>query len=208
MLRAILDAGRPVRVLSFGIRFPGIRDRVVPVHWRAFLLADAVIVKVLAGQAVGLLGTDTASGAEQMAAFSGVRAEAPTLMTLRRAVDLRELLAVVGTFTPASAFAGRITGRTLSFRVGKVVLINHLELGTGQDLFPVDVAHMAEVVVVEEANRAAEDIAQRRHLQVLHLGQGDDQGVLLIAEVQLEQRSAPYDHERRQHDLLHVDVRN
>lgn len=168
MLRTILDAGGSVRILSFGIRLPGVRYRVVPVHRRAFLFADAVIVKVLAGQAVGLFWSDAAARAKQVTALPWIRAKTSTLMALRGAIDLRELLAVVDTFTPASTLTGGIAGGTFAFRMGKVVLVHHLELRTGEDLLPVDVTHMAEVVIIEEANGASEDVAKRRHLEVLH----------------------------------------
>ena len=49
MLGTVLDAGRSVRIFPFRIFLPTILDRVVALHRRALLLADAVVVEVAAG---------------------------------------------------------------------------------------------------------------------------------------------------------------
>jgi hypothetical protein len=49
MLGTILDASCSVRIFSFWIFLPTILDRVVALHRRALLLADAVVVEVAAG---------------------------------------------------------------------------------------------------------------------------------------------------------------
>ena len=46
VLRAVLDARRPVGILSIGILFPLKLDVIVPLHWRTFLFAHPVVVKV------------------------------------------------------------------------------------------------------------------------------------------------------------------
>lgn len=152
MLRTVLDTCSSIGILPFRVSLPRVRDRIIPVHRWAFLFAYAVIIEVLTGKAVRLFGSDTAARAEQVTAFPWVRAEAASLVALRRAIDLRELLAVVSTFTPATTFAGGIASWTLAFWVSEIILVHHLELGTGEDLFPVDVAHMAKVIIIEEAD--------------------------------------------------------
>ena len=49
MFGTVLDAGRSVRIFPFRIFLPTILDRVVALHRRALLLADAVVVEVAAG---------------------------------------------------------------------------------------------------------------------------------------------------------------
>ena len=83
VLGAVLDAGCAVGVLSVGVLLPLVLDGVVALHGRALLLAHAVVVKVPAGQAVGLLGTRAPSRAEQVAALAGLGPEAPALVALR-----------------------------------------------------------------------------------------------------------------------------
>ena len=46
MLGTILDAGRSIGVLAVGVLLPAILDRVVTLHRRALLLANAVVVKI------------------------------------------------------------------------------------------------------------------------------------------------------------------
>ena len=49
VLGTLLDAGGAVRVLAVGVALPLVLGRVVDVHGRALLLADPVVVEVLAG---------------------------------------------------------------------------------------------------------------------------------------------------------------
>ena len=44
------------------------------------------------------------------------------------------------------------------------------------------------------------------HLQVVHLGEGDDEGELIVLHVELEQRSAPDNLEAGKHNLAHVNM--
>ena len=44
------------------------------------------------------------------------------------------------------------------------------------------------------------------HLEVVHLGEGDDEGELIVLHVELEQRSAPDNLEAGQHNLPHVNM--
>ena len=46
------------------------------------------------------------------------------------------------------------------------------------------------------------------HLEVVHLGEGDDEGELIILHVELEQRPAPDNLEAGQHNLSHVHMGN
>ena len=49
VLGTLLDAGGAVRVLAVGVALPLVLGRVVDVHGRALLLANPVVVEVLAG---------------------------------------------------------------------------------------------------------------------------------------------------------------
>lgn len=83
VLGAVLDAGGPIRVLPVRVVLPGVGVGVVALHRGALLFADAVVVEVLARQAVALLGAHATAGAEQVAALSGFRTEAASLVALR-----------------------------------------------------------------------------------------------------------------------------
>ena len=48
MLRAVLDAGGTIRVLAQRVSLPLVLDRVVDLHRWTLLLANAVVVEVLA----------------------------------------------------------------------------------------------------------------------------------------------------------------
>lgn len=64
---------------------------------------------------------------------------------------------------------------------------------------------MAQIVVIEQAHRSGQNVAQRRQLQRMHLRVRHKQPKLLVQDVQLEQRSAANDLQPRQHDV-HVDM--
>ena len=72
MLGTVLDARCTVSVFAVGILLPFVLDWIIPLHRGTFLFANAVVIKIAAGQAVRLLGSSAASRAEQMAALSGL----------------------------------------------------------------------------------------------------------------------------------------
>ena len=109
-------------------------------------------------QAVALFGSGAATGAEQVAALARFGAETSSLVTLRAAVDLGELLAVLGALAPAAGLARRVTRRTLALRLSEVVDVDVLGAGPRDDLVPVDRLHVAQVVVVEKAATARQNI--------------------------------------------------
>ena len=80
-------------------------------------------------------------------------------MTLGSTVGLRELLAVSGSFSPAPSLAGLMAGGALSLRLLEVVDVDISALrGPGDDLIPLDGLDVAEVVVVENAHAALQNI--------------------------------------------------
>lgn len=114
--------------------------------------------KILAYQAIRLFGSCTASGAEQVAAFSGLGSETSALVALGAAVDLREPLAVLGPFSPAALRAGLVAGGAIAFGLVEVVVVDVLGVGARDDLLPVDGPDVAEVVVVQDADAAFENV--------------------------------------------------
>ena len=48
MLGTRFDAGGAISVLAFRVRFPRVRDRIVALHCRTFLLADAIVEEISA----------------------------------------------------------------------------------------------------------------------------------------------------------------
>lgn len=159
MFWAILDASSSVRVFSLRVFLPTVGDGVVDLHWGTFLLANSVIEKVPACQAIGLFGSGTAASAEKMAAFSGFGTETSSGVALRGAVDLGESLAVSGSLPPASLFAGFVAGSAVSLGLREVVHVDVLGGGSGDDLLPLDGLDVAEVVVVEDANGTNENVS-------------------------------------------------
>lgn len=113
-------------------------------------------------QTVALLGTGAAAGAEEVAAVAGLRVEAATLVALGAAVDLGELLAVVLTVAPAALLALLVAGRAGPLRGGEVVHADQLLVLPRDDLLPEDCLDVAQVVVVEDAHAAAEDVCGQR----------------------------------------------
>ena len=94
-----------------------------------------------------------------MATLSRLRAKAPSAVTLSSAVCLGELLAVVGPLAPAAGLAGLVARRAVSLGLLEVVDVDVSALRRpGDDLIPLDGLDMAEVVVVENAHTALQNI--------------------------------------------------
>ena len=108
-----------------------------------------------------MLGSCASSGAKEMAAISRLRSETATLMALRAAVDLAELLAVVGALTPAPPIAGLVTRGAVPLGLLELVHVEVLGVGAGDDLLPLDGLDVAEVVVVQDAHTALENICKK-----------------------------------------------
>lgn len=125
-------------------------------HRWTFLCADAVVEEILAGQTVALLGAGTPAGAKKMATLAWIRAEAPALPTLGRAVRLRVPLTVLWAFAPATLFAACITVRTSALRRRKVVHVEVPAALPGNYFLPIDSLDVAEVVVVVHAHAPVE----------------------------------------------------
>lgn len=112
VIRTLFDTSCSIGILSLRIHFPRVGGRVVLHHWRTFLLANTIIMKVTTGKTITLLGSCTASCTKQVTTFSWIRTKASSLMTLRRAVCLGEFLAVVWSFTPTAFLTRVIAWRT------------------------------------------------------------------------------------------------
>jgi hypothetical protein len=54
MLGTVLDTGGSVGILPLGVLLPAVLDRVVTLHRRTLLFADAVVVEVAASLEVGV----------------------------------------------------------------------------------------------------------------------------------------------------------
>ncbi len=113
-------------------------------------------------QAVRLFRPGATSGAEEVTTFSRFRPEAPTLVTLRAAVDLRELLAVLRTFAPAAGCARLVAGGAVPLGFVELVVVNVLGVGAGDDLLPLDGLDVAQVVVVQYADTTLQDICEKK----------------------------------------------
>ena len=109
-------------------------------------------------QAVGLFGARAPPGTEEMATLPWPGSEAPATVALGRAVDLAELLAVVGSLAPAPVLAGLVAGGAVPLRFREVVHVDVLRPRPRDDLLPLDGLDVAEVVVVQDAHAALEDI--------------------------------------------------
>lgn len=191
MLRTIPYTCRSVCVLAIWIRFPQIIGRIVLLHWRAFLFANAIVVEIPTGQAIFLRGSRTAAGAKQMTTIARFRSKTTALRALRRTVCLAEFLAIVRTFAPAASLAAGMTERTIALRRCKVVRILETVLGscflmknivfdwmfkrakifnlTCYDLVPIDCTHVTQIVIVKQSNRAVQNVPQCWQLQRVHL---------------------------------------
>ena len=94
-----------------------------------------------------------------MAALPGLGTKTAATVTLGSAVGLGELLAVGRTLAPAPGLAGLMTRAALSLRLLEVVDVDVSALRRpGDDLIPLDGLDMAEVVVVENAHAALQNI--------------------------------------------------
>lgn len=125
-------------------------------HGRAFLRAHAVVEEVLAGKTIALFGTGTPTGAKKMATLARIRAEAPALPALRRAVRLRVPLTVLRAFAPAALLAASVAVRTGALRRREIVHVEVPAALTGNYFLPIDSLDVAEVVVVVHAHAAVE----------------------------------------------------
>ena len=104
-----------------------------------------------------------------MAALPRLRAEAAAAVALRRAVDLAEALAVVRPGSPAAPLGGtgRVAAGAVPLPLREVVHVDVVSARTGQDFVPVDGFDVAQVVVVEEACAARQNVCQRGQRKVL-----------------------------------------
>ena len=94
-----------------------------------------------------------------MAALPRLGTEAAATVTLGSAVGLGELLAVGGALAPAAGLAGLVAWGALSLGLLEVVDVDVSALRrSGDDLIPLDGLDMAEVVVVENAHTALQNI--------------------------------------------------
>ena len=109
-------------------------------------------------QAVGLFGPGAPPGTEEMATLPWPGPEAPATVALGRAVDLAELLAVVGSLAPAPVLARLVAGGAVPLRFREVVHVDVLRPGPRDDLLPLDRLDVAEVVVVQDTHRPVQNI--------------------------------------------------
>ena len=93
-----------------------------------------------------------------MAALPGLRSETPSTVALSGTVGLGELLTVGGAFSPAAGLAGLVTRGAVSLRLGEVVHVDVLRPRASDDLLPFDRLDVTQVVVVQDAHAALEDI--------------------------------------------------
>ena len=118
-------------------------------------------------QAVGLFGPGAPSRAEEVATLPWPGSEAPAAVALGRAVDLAELLAVVGSLSPAPVLARLVARRAVPLRFREVVHVDVLRPRPCDDLLPLDRLDVAEVVVVQDAHAALEDIWGGERLRMM-----------------------------------------
>lgn len=81
-------------------------------------------------------------------------------MALRAAVELGELLAVVGTLAPAAGGAGLVAGDAAALGLLEHVDVKVPVTGAGDDLFPLDSLDVAQVVVVHDAHAPLQDVCK------------------------------------------------
>lgn len=208
MFGAFFHARCTVRVLSFGVHLPRIRRRIVNLHWRTLLLADTVIVEVATSYTVTLFGSRATSGAEQVTALARFTPETPPLEALRTARFLGKLLTVLGAITPAALFTKLVTGGAFALWRSEIIHVNGSAFWIRDDLLPVDGFHVAQVVVVEEADATPQNIAKSGQFQGVHLGKSNDQGEFLFSHIHFKQRPATDNLETWKYDSFYVDVRD
>lgn len=110
-----------------------------------------------------MLWAGATASAKQVTAISGLGAETPALVTLGTAIDLGEFLTVVLTFAPTTGRARLVAGRALPFRVAEVVRVQPLGPLAGDDFFPINGAHVAQIVVIDHAHIAGQNICGNRN---------------------------------------------
>src|SRR5687767_5797115 len=89
-----------------------------------------------------------------MAALPWFWTKTSALIALRTAVYLGEFLAIMWPRSPAAGFTRFIASFTLTLGLCIVVNVNVFGARTGDYFVPVYGLHVAEVVIVEEANTA------------------------------------------------------
>ena len=110
-------------------------------------------------QAIGGLGSGASSSTEEVTTLPGFGSETAAAVALSSAVCLGELLTVSRAFSPAPGLAGLVARGAVSLRLLEVVDVDVSALrGPGDDLIPLDGLDMAEVVVVENAHAALQNI--------------------------------------------------
>ena len=112
-------------------------------------------------QAVRLFGPSATPCTEEVATFPRPRSKASAAVALGSAVDLAELLAVVGAFPPAAVFARLVAWCAVPLWLREVVHVDILRPRPRDDLLPLDGLDVAKVVVVQDADTALEDIWRR-----------------------------------------------
>ncbi len=117
-------------------------------------------------ETVALFGSGASAGAEQVTALARLGSEAPPLVALRAAVDLGELLAVLGPFAPTAGLARLVARRALALRLREIVHVEDLGIGARDDLLPVDRLHVAQVVVVEQSATACQNICHTKFTNI------------------------------------------
>ena len=93
-----------------------------------------------------------------MAALSGLGAETPSAMALGAALELGELLAVLGSLAPAPAAARLVAGSAVSLGLCKVVGKEVFGGCPADDLLPLDRLDVAQVVVVDDADASFQNV--------------------------------------------------
>lgn len=109
-----------------------------------------------------MLWASAASGAEEMAALPGLVSETPASVALRAALQLGKLLAVLGALSPTSAAAGLMAGSTVPLGLGEIVGVEILGRRPADDLLPLYGLDVAEVVVVDDADAALENVCGKK----------------------------------------------
>lgn len=129
-----------------------------------------------------------ATSAEQMTAFARSWTKTSALSTLWRAIDFAEFLTILFAFAPATLFTRLMAFGALSLRQRKIVyvIVFIFVRRTGYDFCPVNGFDMADIKVIEKANRALQYIPQSGHFQRKHFGIGNKQRILISLNIQIE----------------------
>ena len=93
-----------------------------------------------------------------MAALPGLRSETPSTVALGGTVGLGELLTVGGALPPTPGLAGLVAGGAVSLGLGEVVHVDVLRPRASDDLLPFDRLDVTQVVVVQDAHAARQDV--------------------------------------------------